>query len=82
MKNVNRDLLVLTKLKLETPLAMKKEVDIIEKILYTVENLRTFCLVNEIIDLNRYKILSKPHLIQKTIRENNIKPFVFIFNKN
>ena len=82
MKSVNRDLLVLTKYEVPDPVAMEQEIEFLNKLLFTVENLHTYCLVNEIIDVNKYKIIRKPYLIHQIIRERNIKPFVFIFNKN
>jgi len=78
----NRDLLVLTKYEVPDPIAMEQEIVFLNKLLFSVENLHTFCIVNEIIDVNKYKIIRKPHLIRQIIRERNIKPFVFIFNKN
>ncbi len=78
----NRDLLVLTKYEVPDPIAMEQEIVFLNKLLFTVENLHTFCIVNEIVDVNKYKIIRKPHLIHQIIRERNIKPFVFIFNKN
>lgn len=75
-------MLVLTKYEVADLVAMKHEVEFLNKLLFTVENLHTFCIVNEIIDVNRFKIVTKPHRIHKIIRESNIKPFVFIFNKN
>jgi len=62
--------------------AMEHEVEVLNSILYSVESLHSFCVANEIIDVNHYKIIQKPHLIQKTIREKGHKPFVFVSNKN
>jgi len=78
----NRDILVLTKYQVPDPVAMEQELQFLDKLLFKVENLHTFCIVNEIIDLNKYKIIKKHHLIHQIIRERSIKPFVFIFNKN
>ena len=82
MKSGNRDLLLLTKYEVPNSKAMERELAFLNDLLFTVENLHTFCFVNEIIDLNKYKIITKPHLIHQIIRERRIKPFVFIFNKN
>ena len=82
MNSGNRDLLVLKKYEITDAVAMEQEVAFLSKLLFKVENIHTFCIVNEIIDLNRYKIVTKPYLIHKIIRESNIKPFVFVFNKN
>jgi len=82
MKSADRDLLVLTKYETPDPTAMENELVFLNKILFSVENLHTFCIVNEIIDINKYKIVRKPYLIHQIIREWNFKPFVFVFNKN
>ncbi len=82
MSPQNRDLLVLTKKNTMNPLELEHEVELITELLYHVENAEAFCIANEIIDLNRYKIIHKAHLIEKVIREKEMKPFVFISNKN
>ncbi len=82
MKSADRDLLVLTKYEIPDPNAMKKELVFLNRLLFSVENIHTFCIVNEIIDVNKYKIVRKPHLIHQIIRERKFKPFVFVFNKN
>ena len=82
MSRQNRDLLVLTKKNTMTPTELEHEVELIIELLYHVENAKALCIPNEIIDLNRYKIITKAHLIQKLIRDKEMKPFVFICNKN
>lgn len=82
MKTGNRDLLVLMKHDSISEAAMEHEVDLLSSLLYNVESLHSFCIANEVIDLNKYKIIQKPHLIQQAIREKCHKPFVFICNKN
>ena len=62
--------------------AMEHEVDLLSSLLYSVESLQSFCIANEVIDINKYKIIQKPYLIQQAIREKSHKPFVFICNKN
>jgi hypothetical protein len=78
----NRDLLVLTKKTAMNAKQLKHEVELLNDLLYHVENLMSFCTANEIVDVNKYRIIQKPHLIQKAIRERGSKPFVFISNKN
>ena len=78
----NRDLLVLTNKETMNPMELEHEIELIIDILHKVENAGAFCVANEIIDLNRYKIIHKAHLIQKFTREKEMKPFVFICNKN
>ncbi len=78
----NRDLLVLSKKITMDPIELEHEVELLVDLLYHVENLNAFCIANEVFDLNKYKILKKPRLVQQAIREKRLKPFVFISNKN
>jgi hypothetical protein len=76
-----RDLLVLNRTKSdEADLAV--EINELNHILHQAETLQSFCLAHEVIDVNRYKIISKPHIIHKYIKEYPAKAFVFICNKN
>ena len=65
----NRDLLVLTKRSAMKPGELEHEVELLVDLLFHVENITAFCIANELIDLNRYKIIRKPHLIQQILRE-------------
>lgn len=78
----NRDLLVLTKKETMNSRELEQEVELLVDLLYHVEQIDAFCVANEIIDLNRYKIIQKPHLIKQALREKKLKPFVFISNNN
>ena len=82
MNPQNRDLLVLTKKVTMDAQQLKQEVELLNKLLFNVEDANSFCTANEIIDVNKYKIIQKPHLILQAIREKAMKPFVFISNKN
>ena len=82
MKKENRDLLVLSKMVVSDAIAMQNEIVKLNRLLIAVENIHSFCIANEIIDVNKYKIITKPWQIQQRIRQRNIKPFVFIINKN
>ena len=82
MNDANRDLLVLSK---TAHLSMEEKeslVTLLNTILHHTENWVTFCSANEVLDINRLKIIQKPFLIQQILRENYQKPFVFICNKN
>ena len=61
---------------------LEQQVELLNDLLYHVENLNAFCIANEVIDVNKYKIIQKPHIILQIIREKSLKPFVFISNKN
>jgi hypothetical protein len=78
----NRDLLVLTKKDIINPDELEHEVQLLVDILYQAERIDAFCIANEVLDLKRYRVIQKPHLIQKIIREKKTKPFIFISNKN
>ena len=82
MNPLNRDLLVLTKKVTMSPSELEHEVEQLNNLLYYVENLRSFCLANEIFDLNRYKVIRKRTALEGSLRELRNKPFVFICNKN
>jgi hypothetical protein len=82
MKASNRDLLVLSKKVSMDPLELEHEVELLHELLYHVESLPNFCTCTEIVDINRYKIIRKPHLIEQVIREKSLKAFQFLFNRN
>jgi len=82
MKSSNRDLLVLSKNASPDPQQLEQEVEKLHEILFHIETLRNFCIVNELIDVNRYKVITKPEKIERIVRENRLKPFQFISNKN
>ena len=82
MNNPNRDLLVLFKQELMTQQAMEHEVSLLHDLLYNVERLDNLVAAHELIDLNKYKIISKQILIKRYLRIGKEKPFVFLNNKN
>ncbi len=82
MNPQNRDLLVLTKKITMNPGELEHEVELLVDLLYHVEKMDAFCIANEVIDLNRYKIIHKLRMIQQIVKEKKLKPFVFISNKN
>ncbi len=78
----NRDLLVLTKKNAMNASELEHEIEFLNDLLYLVESCSTVCIVNEILDLNRYKIINKVPAVRFYLRESRLKPFVFICNKN
>ncbi len=82
MNDANRDLLVLSK---TAHLSMDEKESLVTRlntILHHTENWEAFCVANEILDINRHKIIQKPFLIQQVLSEKQQKAFVFINNKN
>lgn len=82
MKPLNRDLLVLSKKASSNKEEMELEVEKLHKLLLKCEAIENFCIVNEIIDINSYKIISSPFKIEKLVLRDKLKPFQFINNKN
>ncbi len=82
MENPNRDLLVLFKQELLSPGAMDNYVKVLHKVLYRAEKIENFITAHEIVDVNKYKIITTPHKINDLIKSKKENPFVFLFNKN
>lgn len=82
MKNANRDLLVLVKDAYSDKEAMQHELNQLNNLLLRFETVDSFCMAHEIIDLQKYRILTGKSQLQKVIEKDEIKPFVFICNKN
>jgi hypothetical protein len=79
----NRDLLVMLKQRSMTQQDFDKHVLVLNEILFTTERLDNFVMAHEIIDLNRYKVITNSVEIKKFIRQGKLsKPFVFFSNKN
>lgn len=65
------------------PGEVKKELQFLSRILYEKDNcFKLLSNCNEIIDINRRKIIRPHHLVQQVLDEKKRKGFVFIFNKN
>lgn len=82
MNKSNRDLLVLFKEELMSPQAIEHEVEMLHELLYNVEKIENLVTAHEVINLNRYKIQHQSHIIRNTIRQRELKPFIFLNNKN
>lgn len=65
-----------------TQQAMEHEVSLLHDLLYHVERLDNLVAAHELIDLNKYKIITKQVLIKKYLRTGKEKPFIFLNNKN
>jgi predicted ATPase len=82
MNKFNRDLLVLFKEELASPQAIEHEVEMLHELLYTVEKMDNLTVAHEVIDLNKFRINSGHALVTKTLGQKQMKPFIFLFNKN
>lgn len=82
MPQQERDLLVLAHKAVLTPDSFWREVAQINKILSPIEGTHSLCNCVEIIDINRFKKITKPHHLQPLLKHGNLKPFVFVIVKN
>lgn len=78
----NRDLLVLTKKELMNQKELEYEIGLLNDLFSLIESSDAFCIANEVIDINRYKVIRKIHQVRQILRMTRLKPFVFICNKN
>ena len=58
------------------------QVELLNDLLFQVENMNSFCTASELIDINKNKITQKCRTIREAIRYGELKPFVFISCKN
>jgi len=82
MNNPNRDLLILFNQELMTPQAIEHEVELLHELLYGVERIENLIMAHEVIDLNKYKVISKAPELRSTLRQRKLKPFVFLNCRN
>ena len=82
MKTPNRDLLVLVKDNHLDKEAIEFELEQLNQLLFVFETVDNFCVAHEVFDLNRYKIIYNSKIIRDVMSQKELKPFVFISNKN
>ncbi|MBV9989625.1 MAG: hypothetical protein JO301_18225 [Chitinophagaceae bacterium] len=78
--DLNRDLLLPGKNANLNARELDRQISLLNALLYHVENWENFCTAHELIDINRRRIIRKPHLIQAGLRAP--KAFLFTSNKN
>jgi len=78
----NRDLLVLMKDDSFNQNAMEVELEKLNQLLFDFETIDNVSTAHEVFDLNLYKIICKPNQIKQVISKKELKPFVFLSNKN
>jgi len=82
MKTPDRDLLVLMKDEYATEQFMEQELEQLNSLLFHYETMTNFCTAHEVFDINKYKIIRKSKMIQRIARQQELKPFQFLCNKN
>ena len=78
MKGAKRDLLVLSKKVSTNQKEMALEVEKLHDLLYIAEAIDNYCVANEIIDINNYRIIGNPEKIKRMLVKNKLKAFQFI----
>lgn len=82
MKTPNRDLLVLMKDDHRNNDSIQFELEQLNQLLLHFETIDNLSAAHEVLDLNRYRIIQKKKNIRQIINQKELKPFVFICNKN
>lgn len=82
MNYAGRDLLVLSSKISLTPQQLEKELQSLHELLQRVESSRQFYTANEIINLNNYRVIRQSRAIEQLMQQVDIRPFVFLRNKN
>jgi hypothetical protein len=80
--NRERDLLYVQQNKRFGLLPAEKELDFLHIVLYDTENLQTLSRCIEVVDLTKFKVYRKTHLVMQVLRQPFLKPYQFLFNKN
>jgi len=82
MNNINRDLLVMFNQELMSPQAIEHQVEKLHELLFDVEHMDNLAQAHEVLDLNKYKVISKHAVVKNIIREQELTAFVFLNCKN
>jgi hypothetical protein len=82
MRTPTRDLLVLFNHGQMSPDAVEHEMEALDNMLLHAETFDNIIIAHELIDVNRYKISSKRHILLRELRNRKERAFVFFFNKN
>ncbi|HYJ62711.1 MAG TPA: hypothetical protein VEV62_03125 [Parafilimonas sp.] len=78
----NRDLLVFTRKEKMNQDELERQIELLNDLFYIVEASNAAYIANEVIDVNRNKIISKLKHVRTILQEQRLTPFVFISNKN
>ncbi len=78
----NRDLLVFTKKETMNQNELERQIELLNDLFFRVEASNAAYIANEIIDVNRYKVITKSKHVRAILEAPHLKPFVFISNKN
>ena len=78
----NRDLLVFTKKEMMNQHELERQIELLNDLFYLVETSNAAYIANEVIDVNRNKVITKVTHVKNILQAQQLRPFVFISNKN
>ena len=78
----NRDLLVFTRKEKMNQHELERQIELLNDLFYIVEASNAAYIANEVIDVNRNKVISKLKHVRAILQAQQLTPFVFISNKN
>lgn len=81
MNKFNRDLLVLFKEESNSQ-SIESEVGFLHELLSFAEQINNLVSAHEVVNVNKGKIYSDLKTIKETINQKELKPFIFLNNKN
>lgn len=79
---MKRDLLLLSNAESLPAAQWERTLAEMDFVLAQVENWTSFSQANEVMDLNKHKVLTQAHRIQQQLQDFPHKPFVFVVGKN
>ena len=82
MKGIKRDIIILRKESFPNNQSLEKEVMLLNDMLQAIEKSENMAACFELVDLNRFRVISKSHQVSSAIRTAIQKPFEFLINKN
>lgn len=81
MDKFNRDLLVLFNEKSNSK-SIEHEVELLHELLFYVEKMDNLVTSFEVVNIHKDSITSHDKVVRETLGHRQLKPFVFLFNKN
>jgi hypothetical protein len=82
MKGYKRDIILLRRETFPSQRSIELEVKLLNSMLQAIENSEKMICTFELIDLNRFRVISQSHLLSRSIKATTQKPFEFLINKN
>lgn len=78
----NRDLLVFTKKETMNQHELEHQIELLNDLFFLVEASNAAYIANEVIDVNRNKVITTLKKVRTILQAKQLSPFVFISNKN